>query len=336
MKNSQRSCTHTLKLPLILLLLTVLSALLSIGLGQVRLNPVKAAAALFGGGSEAERAIIQLVRLPRTGACLLSGMSLAVSGAVIQSVLNNPLAAPNIIGVNSGAGLAAVICCALLPAQSVLLPAAAFAGALLAVLLVLLLSRKAGASRMTVVLAGVAVSSVLTALIDAVLTFVPDALSGYSDFRIGSFANIQAARLLPAAVVAAIALLGIALLHNEMDLLTLGPQTAAALGLNVRRVRRALLIFAAALAGASVSLCGLLGFVGLIVPHMMRRIAGEGSGRLMLCCALGGASLVTLCDVLSRVLFAPYELPAGILLSCIGGPFFLWLLIKRRGGHRYD
>ena len=233
-------------------------------------------------------------------------MALAVSGAVIQSVLNNPLAAPNIIGVNSGAGLMVVLCSALFPQSVALTPLAAFLGAFLGVLLVLFIAERTGASRITLVLAGVAVSNIFSAGIDALVTFFPDAVLSYTDFRIGGLNNLSMDRIVPAFWVVLAALVLLFSLSSEMDILALGRETAQSLGL--------------------------LGFVGLIVPHIMRRTVGEDSLPLLLACALGGASLLTLCDLLSRVLFAPYEIPVGIVLSLAGGPFFIWLLLRQRGG----
>lgn len=313
------------------------AAVMSLCVGAVPVAPGDVFSALFSGKTETVAArIILYTRLPRTLAALLSGAALAVSGAVIQTVLCNPLAAPNIIGVNSSAGLAVAIACALVPMSAVLTPLIAFAGALAGVLLVLALSEMTGASRMTTVLSGVAVSNLFGAAIDAVITFVPDALVGYSDFKIGGFADVTMARLGPAGMLIALSLALIVTLSEQMDILALGSETARSLGLAVRPVRLVLLVLAAALCGAAISFAGLLGFVGLIVPHIMRRLVGEESRRLVLSCALGGATLVALCDKLARVLFAPYELPVGIVLSFAGVPFFLWLLLRQRGGRIHD
>ena len=286
--------------------------------------------ALFSGeaATAAER-IALYSRLPRTCGCIIAGAALAVSGAVIQGVLSNPLAAPNVIGVNAGAGLAAALCCALVPL-------AAFAGALFSVLLVLLIAERTGASRITLVLAGVAVSGILSAGIDAIVTFRPEALNGYSDFRIGSLANLTMQRITPAFWVALCALALLFTLTNELDVLMLGQETAHSLGVKTGRMRVILLALAAALAGAAVSFAGLIGFVGLIVPHIMRRFAGDESRFLLPASALGGASLLTLCDLAARMLFTPYELPVGILLSLFGGPFFIWLLFRQRKGRSHD
>ena len=139
-------------------------------------------------------------------------------------------------------------------------------------------------------------------------------------------------RLAPAAVIVAVAMVGIFAMTIQMDVLALGGDTARSLGLNVSLVRLVLLIFAAALAGAAVSFGGLLGFVGLIVPHAVRRIFGEESLPLVAGSALGGGFFVTVCDLVARTIFAPYELPVGVVLAFAGAPFFLWLLFRQRGG----
>ena len=316
----------------VLCALALLSALLSMCLGAASLTPGEVVAALLGGGRDTAAQIVRYARLPRTCACLLAGSALAVSGAVIQGVLGNPLAAPNIIGVSSGAGLAVALCGALVPTAAALTPVAAFAGALGGVLLVLFIAERTGASKMTLVLAGVAVSGMFSAGIDAIVTLVPDALAGYADFRIGGLANLSMARIIPAFWVVLAALILVFSLAGELDVLMLGADTARSLGLRAKPLRLALLTLAAALAGAAVSFSGLIGFVGLIVPHIMRRLVGEDSFPLLAGCALGGAVCLTICDLLARLLFAPYELPVGIVLSLAGGPFFLWLLIRRRGG----
>lgn len=312
--------------------LLALSGVASLAFGAVSIPPGEVIAALLGRGSGTTTSIVLYARLPRLCGCLLAGAALACAGVIIQGVLNNPLAAPNVIGVNSGAGLATALCCALAPGAVRLTPIAAFLGALVGVLLVLFIAERAGAARITLVLAGVAMSSMFGAGIDAVVTFVPDALSGYTDFRVGGVKNLSMARLAPAFWVILIALLIALSLSNELDLLLLGRETAQSLGLPAKWLRLALLMVAAALAGAAVSFAGLLGFVGLLVPHIMRRLLGEDSFPLLLSSALGGGLLLTVCDLVSRLIFAPFELPLGVVLSLTGGPFFIWLLLKQRRG----
>ena len=316
-----------------LCILTMAAAALSLWIGSVQLSPMQVLNALFGHDRSSTAArIVLYTRLPRTCAALLAGAALAVSGVVIQTVLNNPLASPSIIGVNSGAGLAVAVVCAAAPLAQQYTPIVAFAGALAGVLLVTGLSRRNGAARTTVVLAGVAVSALFSAGIDAVVTLVPEALNGISDFRIGGFTGVTMKQLAPAAGMILVSLVIVFSLSQQLELLGLGGDTAQSLGLSVQPMRILLLILAAALAGAAVSFSGLLSFVGLIVPHTMRRFWGEDSLPLLVSSALGGALFVTVCDLLARVLFAPFELPVGIVLAFAGAPFFLWLLFRQRGG----
>lgn len=306
-------------------------ALLNLCLGaqKIPLGEVLRALAGEGSGTTAFR-IVRYVRLPRLCACMLAGGALASSGAIIQGVLSNALAAPSTIGVNAGAGLMAALCCAAAPAALHLVPLAAMAGAFLGAMTVLLIARRTGASKITLVLAGVAVSSIFSAGTDAVITLVPEALNGYSDFRIGGFSGVSMTRILPALWPALLSFAAALGLRNEMDVLLLGTEQARSLGLPAERLRVILLGLAAVLAGAAVSVGGLVGFVGLIVPHIMRSLVGEESGPLLVSSALGGAALLGACDLLGRMLFAPYEIPVGIVMSLAGGPFFLWLL-QRRG-----
>ncbi|MDO4740430.1 MAG: iron ABC transporter permease [Eubacteriales bacterium] len=274
--------------------------------------------------------IFAYVRLPRVLAAALAGSALAVAGAIIQAALHNPMAAPNIIGVNSGAGLAASLVVALFPSLLWAMPAAAFAGALCACLLIWLISARTGASRLTITLIGVAISSIFSAGINAVKTIFPDSLYNANAFLVGGLAGVNMARLLPAAVPICAGIAAACVCARHIDVLSMGEETAASLGMQVGRFRLFLLLLASVLAGSAVSFAGLLGFVGLIVPHMSRRIIGGNHRLLIPFCALGGASLVLLCDLLGRVLFAPYELPVGILLSFIGGPFFIGQILSQR------
>ena len=335
MKNSQTFFTKNKVLFWVgLVVLLLVAVVLSLGVGAVKLSPSEVLAVLLGenSGSVAAR-IVLYTRLPRTCAAMLAGAALAVAGAIIQTVLNNPLASPGIIGVNSSAGLAVAILCAVMPTAQRFVPVAAFAGALSGVMFIMLLSQKTGASRMTVVLAGVAVSNMFSAGIDTVITVVPEALAGVTDFRIGGFTGVTMKQLGPAAAIIFISLTTAFTLSQQLDILSLGADTAASLGLAVKPVRVILLVLASALAGAAVSFSGLLSFVGLIVPHTMRRLRGETSFSLLASSALGGAFFVCLCDLFARIIFLPFEIPVGIVLAFAGAPFFLWILFRQKGGH---
>ena len=317
---------------LCLLVLFLAVGVLSLLLGPEPIPPLEVLKGFFDPADTVTRRIVLYVRLPRTLAGLLAGCALACAGVIVQVVLSNPLAAPSTIGVNSGAGLAAALCCAAAPSNLAAVPFAAFAGAFLGAVTVLAIAQRTGASRLTLVLAGLAISGVFSAGVDVVLTFIPESLNGYSDFRIGGLDGVSVRQLMPAALLILPALLLALSLHNELDVLSLGQDQARALGLRAKGLRLLALGLSAALAGAAVSFGGLIGFVGLMVPHILRRLVGEESGPLLLACALGGGALLCGCDLLARLLFAPYELPVGILMSLLGGPFFLWLLFHQRGG----
>ncbi|MBQ3085520.1 MAG: iron ABC transporter permease [Clostridia bacterium] len=308
-------------------LLAVCLAGLCFGSTPMRLDTLWAGVC---GEDATARVILQYIRLPRVLGGVLAGVGLAVSGSLLQRVTNNDLAGPNIIGVNAGAGLAAILTLFAAPALAAILPLTAFCGALLTTLLIAGIAAKAGGSRSTVVLAGVAVTALLNAAISLISLLDPDVLVSYNHFSIGGLAGVQAESLwLPAAIIAA-ALAAALLLAKRLDLLMLGDSMASALGARVRPLRFVALLLASASAAAAVSFAGLLGFVGLVVPHIARRMAGGGLRRQLCFSALLGGILVVLADLLGRVLIAPSEIPVGILMAAIGAPFFFWLLVRRR------
>ena len=337
MANSKKQ--HRLTFIVVLCLCAVsllVVALLSVALGAVRVEMGAVADAVWGRGDPKDALILLHVRLPRTLGAVLAGAALAVAGVIIQTVLDNPLAGPNIIGVNAGAGFFVVLCAALFPAAFALIPVAAFLGALFALLFSYLIGYKAGASRMTLILAGVAVSSLLNAGVEAVITLYPDALVGSNTFRVGGLAGVTLKQLFPAEYIIMGGIVCVLLLGQEMDVLNLGDDAAKSLGLSVGIYRFLLLAIAAALVGSAVSFVGLIGFVGLIIPHVGRMLVGQQSRKLIVVSALLGAIFAVLCDVLARVIFAPFEIPLGIVLSFIGAPIFVIMLFKLRKGRARD
>lgn len=322
----------------LLLGLALGAALLGLGAGAQQIDLWTALKELATQGAEsAGSRILLYVRLPRVCAALLSGAALAVSGMLIQAVLGNPLASPNVIGVNAGAGFFTFLALAVLPGVPGAAAGGAFFGALLATLVVYAVAAGAGAGRLTIILAGVAVSSIFTAGLNAVKTFFPDTVYNGSTFLIGGFGGVSLQNLSPAWAMILGGLLLAELLSGQVDVLCLGEETARSLGLNVALIRFLLIVTACVLAGSAVSFSGLLSFVGLLAPHMVRRLLGEaatGHRALLPAAALLGAGFVALCDLLSRVLFAPFEIPVGILLSLVGGPFFLFLILRQRGRGR--
>ena len=319
------------------ILFLFLSAICSLALGSTSLSLSEIADAFrHGFNTSAGTRIFAYVRLPRTLASLLCGAALAVSGAVIQGVLANRLASPSIIGVNAGAGLAVTLCTAFGILGGWQLSLCAFLGAFITVMFVSLGSKHWGASQGTVILIGVAVNSLLGAVSNTITTFIPEVNLMSNDFKIGEFSAVTYPKLIPALLLILLVIVILRTLHNELDVLTLGEDSAQGLGLNTAFMRTLFLLFAALLAGCAVSLAGLLSFVGLLVPHAVRRIAGSKSSHLIGLCALYGAGFVCLCDTVARTAFAPYEVPVGIIMAYLGAPFFVFILIKGKGGHSHD
>jgi len=281
------------------------------------------------GGTES--LILWVSRLPRAAACLLAGAAFAVSGVLLQVATNNPLAGPNIIGVNAGAGFAMVLGMCLAPMAYSLFPLLAFAGAFCCTMLIVFVANKAGGSRVTIILSGVAVSTLLSAGISMLKLLYPDLAVTYSYFSVGGVSGVTFEDLaVPAAIIAVV--LTVAMLFSvKLNLLCLGDAIAGSLGVRVKLLRTLALLLASAAAAAAVSFAGLLGFVGLMVPHIARRIIGGGDVRKLIpVSALLGSVLVVLADLLGRVLFAPSEVPAGIITAFVGAPFFFVLLLQRR------
>lgn len=317
------------------LILAIISAFLGITLGSTTVSLTDFCQALAAGDStNATYRIVMHIRLPRVLAAILSGSALAVSGAILQAVLGNPLASPNVIGVNTGAGLFVLLCSALLPGSAALLPFAAFLGALLTALLIFALAMGSGVSQIALVLTGIAMSSILGAGMNCIMILYPDAYIGASNFLVGGLAGITLDNLVFPSMYIAVGLVLALLLRQDMNLITMGESAAHSLGMNVPWVRFLLILTSAILAGAAVSFAGLIGFVGLVVPHTLRFIMGSNNRYLVPASIFGGSAFVCLSDLAARTLFAPYELPVGILLSFIGGPFFIYLVIRAKGGRR--
>ena len=313
----------------------LLSVILGILLGSTKISLSDMLGAIVRGDYQSPEARILLyVRLPRVLGSLICGMALAVSGAVIQGVLANRLASPSIIGVNAGAGLAVTLCSAFGIIGGWQLSLFSFLGAFFAVMIVSTGAKKWGASRGTVILLGVALNAFLGAISDTVKTFIPEVSIISNDFRVGDFSAVTYAKVIPAAVAIIVAVIVLQTFASDLDVLTLGDENAKGLGLNTGVMRIVFLMLSALLAGAAVSVCGLLSFVGLLVPHAVRRIATSKAKHLVPLSALFGAGFVTLCDTLARVVFAPYELPVGIIMAFLGAPFFIFILIKGKGGRR--
>jgi len=313
----------------IFLLLAILSTIISLAFGAVDVSVSNILSVLSGNQESDFYSIIWNIRLPRTFVAALVGMNLALSGALLQGVMRNPMADPHIIGVSSGAGLFGMVILLAFPAYYHLLVPAAFVGALAAALLVYMLAWNKGVTPMRIILAGVAVSAFLNSAVSALLTFYSDRVPGVLGFMVGSLAAKSwndVNMLLPYSIIGVIlALIG----SQRMNILLLGDAEARSLGLNTEGYRLWFIAISALLAASAVSVVGLLGFVGLVVPHAARLLVGNDYRILLPCSVLLGVTVLTVSDTLARVVLAPIELPVGIIMGAVGAPFFLYLLRRK-------
>ena len=273
-----------------------------------------------------------LLRLPRTLAGLLAGAGLGVSGVLLQSVTDNKMASPGLIGVNSGAGFAVILALSLPFFPIKLIPLAAFSGAFLATLAIIAIAGRMGMTKNTVILSGIAFSAILSAGISLLSLIDADVLVSYNAFSVGSLAGAELSELLLPTILIISSLTAAIFAARKINLLSLGAPIASSLGVKVRELRVLCMLLASASAGAAVSVVGLLGFVGLMSPHIARTLVGADARRLIPAAALVGADLVLAADLCGRVIFAPGEMPVGVLMALLGAPFFLGILLK--GGHR--
>lgn len=280
--------------------------------------------------------ILLYSRIPRTVAAIFCGAALSVAGGVLQSVLSNKLASPSIIGVNAGAGLGVTLCCALGLLSGIYVSLFAFFGSLLSVILISVFAIRTQASKTSVILGGVALNAILNAISESILALSPDTSLLTTDFKIGGFSAISYKRLIPSVCMIIFALIVISFLFNELDTLSLGDETAKSIGLDTKKYRIIFLVLCALLSGAAVSFAGLIGFIGLIVPHFVKKVSPLQSKKFLPLCAVIGGAFVCICDTLARIIFKPFELPVGIIMAIIGGPLFVIILINSKGGHTND
>ena len=320
----------------ILVLAVIVSAVAALCLGSQPYSLAQLWQALCARGEQDPVwRVIAYVRLPRMLGGLVSGAALAVAGVLLQAVLNNAMASPNVIGVNAGAGFFALFAMVVAPTVPGAMQFASFLGALGCSMLVYLLAWRAGLSRKTLVLAGLAVSGMLTAGINTLKLLWPEIVASSPGFLTGGLSGVTMSMLAAAFPYFVLGILLALFLTVDLNVLCLGEESAAGLGLHVTRTRFLGILAAALLAGSAVSFAGLLSFVGLLAPHIARRLVGTDHRILVPASALLGAAFVVVCDIAARLLFAPFELPVGILLSLIGGPFLLSFLLHRKRGRIY-
>lgn len=325
------------RLPILLLVLAMLSfaaIILNVQQGEYPIAVIDIIKTLFGGdtGNPDHTFVIYTLRLPRTLVAFMVGMALAISGTIFQGLTRNALADPSIIGINAGAGMVAVGVIILFPnAPIYILPIAAFAGASLVALLIYSLAWNGGSSPTLLILIGIGLSAIATAFTSLMITFgsiydVSQALVWLAGSVYGRTWE-QFFSLLPWIVLG----IPIALsLSRQLNVLNLGDDVAKGLGSQVEWQRGLLVLVAVALSGSAIASAGTIVFVGLIAPHAGRLLIGANHQNLLPVTALLGGLLVTLADLVGRILFAPIELPCGVVTAAIGAPFFLYLLICNR------
>ncbi len=311
---------------ILFLLLAVLGFFISNIFGTMKISIPEIINALFSNEMDAKRLVIWNIRLPRTIVAGLVGINLALSGAILQGVMKNPLADPGIIGISSGAGLAGVILLILFPESQALLAPVAFIGAMGAAVMIYIMAWKGGIQPMRIILAGVAVSALLGAGISGFMVFYSDRVHGALMFMSGGLSARswpQVYIILPYTIIGLIITV---LMSEKLNILVLGDDVARGVGLNVEATRLGMTAVAALLAASAVSVVGLLGFVGLIIPHTVRLLIGSDYKDLIPASALLGAAVVILSDTFARTIFSPIEMPVGIVMAVLGAPFFLCLL----------
>ncbi len=307
--------------------------LLSLLTGPAGFGPGESLRALLAGQGDAVTLVMREIRLPRAILAVMVGASLGLSGAALQGYLRNPLAEPGLIGVSGSAALGAVIALqtGLAASFGLALPLAALGGALVAVLLILVLAGPRGGS-LTLILAGIAISALAGALTSLALNLSPNpfAVSETVFWMLGSLADRSFQHVWIALPFTIAGWLLLAMTARGLDALTLGEDAAASLGIRLGRLRLLLVLGTASAVGAATAVAGAIGFVGLVVPHLLRPLVGARPGRLLFASALGGAAMVLAADIAVRLVLPDRDLKLGVLMAIVGAPLFLHLIYKTR------
>ncbi len=315
-----------------LLVLVILIGVLSMGMGAVAISPMETLAALTGSPAKTvHTTILWDFRIARILLVILCGCSLASAGAAFQGLFRNPLADPYVVGASGGAALGATLAVILSPdKQAISMSTAGFLGAIGAVMLVYAISESSNyGSTISLLLAGAALSTVLSAIVSLLLILSDEVLHEVFSWLMGGFAGRSWSHLYKAVLPALLGLLLTWPMARSLDALAAGESSAESLGLDLRKARFLIVSGASLSTAAAVSVSGIVGFIGLVSPHIARRLVGSRHAVVIPASMLIGSILLLLADDLSRTLMAPMELPVGIFTALIGGPFFLYLL--RRG-----
>jgi len=314
------------KVLIVSIILAIVTVMLSIRFGAVSYSTQDIFRILFGNGTEIESTIILSIRLPRTIVLVLTGATLGISGMLIKVVLKNPLADPGLLGIQTGAASVAIVVMLLFPSLIFLLPIGAFVGGIIAYVIVMLLAYQKKLDPIKMILAGVAVNALFGAFIAFMTVFYADDIQGVLVWMNGSFAQVDTTDM---RYVLTYSILGIIMsftLSKYTALMSLNDQMIHQLGINVSRIRFLLASASVLLATISVAFVGIISFVALITPHIAKLLIGNHHKYWMPLSMILGATVLTLSDVIQRMIFNPLEMPVGIVMAAIGAPFFLYLL----------
>ncbi len=289
------------------------------------------------GFSNVEEVIIMSVRLPRAIAAVIVGVALAVAGVVLQGLFRNPMADPYLLGISSGAALGAAVAIGFGIRISLAgifdsIQLMAFAGALITVFAVYNIAKKGPKVPMlTVLLAGIAVTSFLSAMISVIMITLGESLHSLIFWLFGTLNGIKWSDVMVSLPLVMIGLFVIMIFSRQLNIMLLGEDEAQQLGVDTERLKKIMLIFATLITATVVSISGIIGFVGLVVPHITRNLVGPDHRILIPASALAGAIIVVLCDMMARIAIQPAEAPVGVLTAFFGAPFFLYLLRRKKG-----
>lgn len=317
---------------LLALVLTVLMMIISLGMGEMKITPLEVVKVLLGIGSEQHELIVQQFRMPRIVIAVLVGAALASAGAIMQGIVRNPLASPDILGVSGGASVAAVGFLLLFETASIRwLPPIAFLGATLTTLLLYALAWKKGVTPLRLVMIGVGIKIASGALVTLLIMFSPFLLQNKALLWLtGSIYGVSwddVQMILPWIVVL---IASAALLARRVNIQQLGDEIATSVGSRLQLDRFLLLMICAALVGTAVSVGGDISFVALLAPHIAKQLIGPSFGGALPLSALIGSLIVLIADLIARMAFSPLDVPVGVFTSAVGAPFFIYLLYKNR------
>lgn len=327
---------RTLVIMASLLILNIAAIIVCVGLGSKVIHPFDVIRTLFDGGDSADSRIIKTLRMPRVLIAVMVGAALAVSGALLQGIVRNPLTSPDIIGITGGASLGTVIFILYFSHVSIrFMPISSIAGAFFAAFLIYLFAYRRGITPLRLVLIGIGMATALTAftyMLILTASFTPTAVAVKAfTFMTGSIYGVSWERdvytLLPWIAV----LLPIAFIFaRHLNVQELGDDVASSVGSSVHAKRTILLIISVALAGVAVAIGGAINFIGLMAPHIARKLVGPAYGGVIPVSALIGSLVLLLSDLVARVAFIPLDIPAGVFTAAIGAPFFIYLLYRHR------